>query len=220
MAKKASNSYLKSMCVRNAVLSAWTTLEMACCDALGINKLSSDFRQSLDDQFDKKGIARLDFGSGVWGKIASKIKDARKLYAHRGVKLSDRFPPISVAVDAIQTIRDAIQDIYGRVGKASPAWVQADESSGWSQTGGSKMTANLTVLRQGADPGAPDTYKIVLVTPVGEEKPTDYFAGTAPLEDVYEEVEKTIGSLNVPFSGIRVYQGPTLIYSEDFEVRG
>jgi len=47
MAKEAPNNYLRSMSVRNAVLSAWTTLEMACCDALGIEKLGNDFRGCL-----------------------------------------------------------------------------------------------------------------------------------------------------------------------------
>ena len=66
MAKEAPNNYLGSMCVRNAVLSAWTTLEMACCDALGIQELKSDFKRSLDDEFAAKGLTLLDFGSGLW----------------------------------------------------------------------------------------------------------------------------------------------------------
>ena len=41
MAKQAANNYLSSMSVRNAVLSAWTTLEMACCDAFGLVQLSN-----------------------------------------------------------------------------------------------------------------------------------------------------------------------------------
>src|ERR1700680_2618125 len=39
MAKEAPDKYLESMCIRNAVLSAWTSLEMACCDALGVKKI-------------------------------------------------------------------------------------------------------------------------------------------------------------------------------------
>jgi len=39
MAKQAPNNYLRSMCVRNAVLAACTTLEMACCDSLGVPRL-------------------------------------------------------------------------------------------------------------------------------------------------------------------------------------
>ena len=54
MAKQAANNYLSGMCVRNAILSAWTALEMACCDALGIQKLETDFVRSLNGEFDKK----------------------------------------------------------------------------------------------------------------------------------------------------------------------
>jgi hypothetical protein len=45
MAKQAPEKYLESMCIRNAVLSAWPSLEMACIDALGV-KRSGGFRMS------------------------------------------------------------------------------------------------------------------------------------------------------------------------------
>jgi hypothetical protein len=35
-----------------------------------------------------------------------------------------------------------------------------------------------------------------------------------------DEVEKSLESLNVPFNGIRVYQGAKTIHTEDFEMRG
>ena len=217
MAKQAPNHYLRSMCVRNAVLAAWTTLEMACCDALGINKLGNDFRQSLDGEFDKKGIARLDFGSGVWGTISSKTKDARKIYAHYGVKLSDRFPQVSIAEDAIETIRKAIHDIYARMGKQSPVWVDFDESAGWP-TGGS--VGLPTVAAMGADPNDPNTLRIALVTEDGAEKVTNTFPGVTPEEDVFGHVEDLLGKLNAPFREVRVYRGSNLLGSEALEMRG
>jgi hypothetical protein len=117
MAKQAANAYLQSMFVRNAVLSAWTILEMACCDGLGITALKNDFRRSLDEEFDNKGIPRLDFGSGLWQHINSTIKERRKTFTHYGVKLSDRFPKLPIAEDAIAKIREAIHNIYARLGK-------------------------------------------------------------------------------------------------------
>lgn len=129
--------------------------------------------------------------------------------------LSDRFPPIEVADEAIKTIREAIRDIYGRAGKASPKWVNLDESGGWPQTRGVGISmAHLTVSR-GGDPNAPDTYRIVLVTKTGEEKPTIYLAGTTPEEDLSEEVEDLLGRLKVPFSCVRVYRGQDLIHQEN-----
>src|SRR5260370_37029847 len=65
MAKEAANNYLSSMCIRNAILSAWTTLEMACCDALGIGKLEKDFKGSLHPEFEKLNIALFTYGRGL-----------------------------------------------------------------------------------------------------------------------------------------------------------
>jgi hypothetical protein len=220
MAKQAPNNYLRSMCVRNAVLAAWTTLEIACCNALGIQKPGNDFRRSLDEEFDKRGISRLNFGSGLSGKISSKTKDARKIYAHYGVKLSDRFPQVSIAEDAIQTIREAIHDIYGRMGRQSPVWVDFDDSTGWPQTGGFSATAHPTLLRGKVDQNAPGTLRIALVTESGDEKVTDYFPGTTSEEDGFEQVEDLLGRLNVPFSAVRVYRGPNLLNEEKLDMRG
>jgi hypothetical protein len=220
MARQAPNNYLRSMCVRNAVLAAWTTLEIACCEALGIDKLGNDFRRGLDEEFDKRGISRLNFGSGVWGKISSKTKDARKIYAHYGVKLSDRFPQVSIAEEAIQTIREAIHDIYGRMGKQSPVWVDFDGSAGRPQTGGFQATAHLTLLRGQLDQNAPETLRIAPVTEIGDEKVTDYFPGTTPEQDVYEQVEDLLGRLNSPFSAVRIYRGSNLLDEEKLDMRG
>src|SRR6476661_10749130 len=115
------------MGVRNAILSAWTTLEMACCDAVEIEKLERDFKESLHDEFDKRNIPRLDFGSGLWQEIVT-VKGYRKRFVHSGVSISDRFPPVSIAEEAIATIRKAIHEIYARVGKQSPRWVDHDQS--------------------------------------------------------------------------------------------
>jgi hypothetical protein len=104
-----SQYYLSSMCVRNAILAAWTTLEMACCDALGIEKLERDFKESLNAEFDKRNIPRLNFGSGLWQEINTTVKNNRKRFVHSGVTISDRFLPVLLAEEAIVTIRKAIQ---------------------------------------------------------------------------------------------------------------
>jgi hypothetical protein len=219
MAKQAPNAYLRSMCVRNAVLSAWTTLEMACCDALEIEKLKFDFRQSLDAEFDEKGIPRLDFGSGVWNYINSTLKDRRKVFTHFGVKLSDRFPSVSLAEEAITKVREAIHDIYAHLRKQSPSWVALDQAGGWPERGGIGVRAHLTVLHAGATPNTPGVVNIVLVTPQGEEKPTRYLPPEATDDEIYWWVEDYLGKLNVPFNAIRVYRGDLLIHDESFEAR-
>lgn len=220
MAKQTSNAYLQSMCVRNAVLSAWTTLEMACCDALGIPRLKDDFRRSLDDEFDNKNIPRLDFSSGLWQHINSTVKEHRRTFTHYGVKLSDRFPPLPIAEGAIAKIREAIHDIYARLGKQAPAWVDFDQSQGWPVQGGI-VTGNLhvTLSDVGATPDTPGVVNIVLVTPQGEERPTRYLRPSASDHEIFWWVEDYLGKLNTPFRAIRVYRGETLIHEERFEAR-
>ena len=219
-AKEAPNNYLKSMCVRNAVLSAWTTLEMACCDALGIEKLENDFRRSLDDEFNKKSIRRLDFGSGIWQEINSTVKGYRKLYSHFGVSLPDRFPPVSIAENAIKKIREAIQDIYGKMSKSYPKWVDLDQVEGWPQRqGGSSGSVFPRFLHQGAHPDLPGVISIALVTEQGEEKPNRYLPPDTSNEEIFDWVEDYLGRLNVGFKAIRVYRGADLIHEEIFEAR-
>jgi hypothetical protein len=54
------------------------------------------------------------------------IRDSRHEYAHSGVSISDRFPSLSVAEDTIAKIREAIRDIYTKLGKQTPAWVKSN----------------------------------------------------------------------------------------------
>jgi hypothetical protein len=143
------------MCVRNAVLSAWTTLEMAYCDALEIEKLEN-FKASLHAEFDKRKISRLNFGSGLWQEINTTIKDHRKRFIHSGVKISDRFPSVSIAEYAISTIREAVHEIYAAVGKQAPRWIDNDQSGGWQERRiGFGMFGHLTVSNAGARPETP-----------------------------------------------------------------
>ena len=217
MVKEAANNYLSSMCVRNAILSAWTTLEMACCDALGIEKLKKEFKESLHDEFDKRNIPRLDFGSGLWQEINKTVKDHRKQFVHSGVKISDRFPPVLIAEEAISTIRKAMHDIYSGVGKP---WIDHDESEGWQERGpGIRASVHLTLLHAGAGPETSGVVKIVLVSPQGEEKATRYLPPTTSDDEVFWWVEDYLGKLNVPFKAIRVYRGQDLVLDENIVVR-
>jgi hypothetical protein len=93
MAQQAANNYLRSMCVRNAILSAWTTLEMGCCDALGIQKLGTDFARSLNSELDNVQIPRLDFSSGLWQQINDKVKGYRKRFAMQAQASQTGSPP-------------------------------------------------------------------------------------------------------------------------------
>jgi hypothetical protein len=223
MAKEAANNYLSSMCVRNAILSAWTTLEMACCDALGITKLERDFKESLHNEFDKRNIPRLDFGSGSWQEINTKVKGHRNRFMHSGVSISNRFPPVSIADEAISTIRKAVHEIYAALGKQAPRWIDDDQSAGWQVRGGGigvgMTTLHMTLLHEGARPETLGVVKVVLVNPQGEEKASRYLPPTTSDDEVFWWVEDYLGKLNVPFKAIRVYRGQELVVNEDIEVR-
>jgi hypothetical protein len=43
-----------------------------------------------------------------------------------GVSISDRFPSVSVAEDAIAKSREAIRDIHKKLGKQTTAWVKSN----------------------------------------------------------------------------------------------
>ncbi len=220
MARQAPNNYLQSMCVRNSVLAAWTTLEMACRDALGVQRFKGrDFKRDLNDELGAQGKLLVDFGTGVWGLLSSKTLQYRTEYAHAGVRLADRFPPVFHAAEAITWVRQAIHDIYGRVGKVPPKWVDHDQSPGWPSSG-SQFGAFGVVSRQGADPTDPGTVRIALVTPEGEEKTTEYLSSATLEEEIFGYVEDVLGKLNAPFAAIRVYRGADLIHDEQLEVRG
>ena len=220
MAKQAANNYLSSMSVRNAVLSAWTTLEMACCDAFGLVQLPDvRFKEGLKIALANAAKAPIDFGSGLWQRVLS-VQDLRNIYSHAGLKLGDHFPPLTVAENAIVTIRAAVNDMYLRMGKAAPRWVDFDQSNGWTGGPGSGALGHLTLARGQLDQNAPDTLRIALVTADEQEKVTDFFPGSTPESDVLEQVEDLLGRLNVSFIAVRVYRGPELLYEEDLDARG
>jgi hypothetical protein len=218
MAIEAPNHYLRSMCVRNAVISACTTLEMACSDALGVT-LSNRFKDDVKAGLLKAGKPPIDFGSGLWQDIMT-IRDVRGRYAHAGVTVLDRFPPVQIADHAIANIREAIRDIYQRIGKQIPAWVANDSSTGWPQTSGFRMTAHATLVHAGANRNDPNSFNISLVTPEGVDKETVWLPPNTPEEDIMDEIERLVGGLNVPFKGVRVKQGQNIYYEEDFDMPG
>jgi hypothetical protein len=117
------------MCVRNVVLSAWTTLEMACCDALGLPEINR-FKDDLKTAIQQAGKTPTDFGSWLWKRILE-IRDLRNDYTHMVKRIANRFPQALVAEEAIEKIREAIHDIYGKIGKLTSGWVDLDESGGW-----------------------------------------------------------------------------------------
>ena len=148
-----------------------------------------------------------------------KIRDSRHEYAHSGVSISDRFPPVSVAEDAVAKIREAIRDIYTRSGKQIPVWVNLNAASGWPQTRGAGISsAFITVSKGGGND--PNRVSISLVTPTGKEHQMVLLPANAQDEDIADEVEQLLERLNAPIKEVRVYKGQNLFYKEGLDMRG
>jgi hypothetical protein len=193
---------------------------MACRDALSVQRFNSnDFKRGINDELANQNRPRIDFGSGIWQLVGTRTLQNRNKYTHSGVQIADRFPPLSHAEEAVADVRDAVRDIYARVGKVPPAWIESDSSSGWPRQGGGMM-GTPTMTRQGADPNNPGTIKITLIFPDGREQPVEYLPSDTPEETILGVVEDILGKLNSSFTGIRVYRGATLLHDESIEVRG
>jgi hypothetical protein len=227
MAKEPPDKYLESMCIRNAVLSAWTSLEMACRDALCVKKIKGgkgkeSFIEKLSRELEKKGKGSLDLHSGVWHDLNETVRRNRNIFAHSGVESAEeRFPPFSIAEDAIKWVRIAIQDIYKQMGKDSPKWVIADHAGGWPRPQGGISAKVFVRLREpGADPGSPDVIKLTLVREDGTEDDYRYFSPDTPNAVLDTWVEDFLGGekLDYPYAKIRVYHGSKFV-DHEFEAR-
>jgi hypothetical protein len=181
MAKQAPEKYLQSMCIRNAVLSAWTSLEMACSDALNVKKLrgvkKESFIEKLSRELAKRGKGSLNLDSGIWHDLNETVRCNRNIFAHSGVESAEKsFPPFSIAEDAIKWIRSGIQEIYNLMGQNCPKLVNIDHIGGWPERrSGLFITASLLVLERGANPNSPDVIKLTLVREDGKEDDYRYF---------------------------------------------
>ena len=224
MAKQPADKYLESMCIRNAVLSAWTSMEMACRDALGVQKIKGkseeSFIEKLSRELEKRGKDGLNLDSGVWYDLNKTVRPMRNIFAHVGVESAEkRFPPFSIAENAIKWIRLAIHDIYSRTGKDSPKWVNSDNEGGWPRRQGG-LSGSLTVLEKGANPNSPAVIKLTLVRDNGKEDDYRYFSSETPEAVLDSWVEDLLRGelMNFSYAKIRVYHGSDFVEHE-FEAR-
>jgi hypothetical protein len=100
MAKEPPDKYLESMCIRNAVLSAWTSLEMACRDALGVKKIKGgkgkqSFIEKLSRELEKKekaaSIFTREFGTTSTRRFGVIVTFSRTLVSNQQRKDSLHF---------------------------------------------------------------------------------------------------------------------------------
>jgi hypothetical protein len=185
--------------VRACVGTAWTALETSCQDALAANQIGYSFKSNLDKAVAAVGVPAVDWSQGLWQEVRI-LQERRKMYVHRTLALGDMFPAVSVAEDAVSTVRDAVLDIYKRAGAPEPEWVHIDSSRGWDQP--SKFgTPTIAQTHLGASFDDPNTTRVYIVYE-GEERLTSVFPAG---HDVAETVSSLLQSVRVPIRAIRVY---------------
>jgi len=204
LAREALNKWDRGTYVRMCVTTSWTAIEVACQEALFSVDIGHRFKENLDRAIASASLRPIDWSTGIWQKVRV-LQELRKSYIHRFASLGDMFPPASVAEDAVETARKAIERIFAHVSRPAPEWTGLDEARGW-QARSSFGHAVLTTGHAGVRMDDPLTVKVFIVID-GEEKLTTVLpAGCDPSQ----EVNQLLQNVRVPISGIRVYENGEL----------
>jgi hypothetical protein len=213
LARGAHNKWDRGTYVRWTVTTSWTVLEIACQNALGESNISYSFRRNLDASIKVQGFASIDWSSGLWQRV-TKLQERRKGYMHRFLSEADLFPSSTLADEAIDTVRTAVEAIYPHVGRPVPAWIQDDDDRGWDD--GRRGGATATLIHAGASEKDPKAIKICFVHSGKEHLSEVLPAGT----DYVPYVDDLIRRVRVPISAVRVYEGAVLVHETETTMRG
>lgn len=212
LARQAKNKWDRGAYVRWAVTSAWTALEMVCGDTLHTKGIGRRFKENLDAAIKKNNIPALDWGSGIWQRIAT-LCQTRKDFVHVNASQAALFLAVEVADSAVTDIRAAIQDLFACRGKVPPPWIEDDGDRGWDNA---NNVSHGHVVQSGANPSSPSVVKVVYVYK-GKEHISDILRdGTDP----EKWIEYLIRNTTVPISGVRVYVGTKLVIDRELPMRG
>jgi hypothetical protein len=219
LAKSASNDWDRGSHVRWCVSSAWTAFELSAEDALDTSGLGYRFRENFDVACDAKDISRVDWGQGLWQQVQV-IHAGRIQYLHGNIVQADLFPELSVADNAVATLRESVLAVYALANKGRPTWVDDDtvppalpDALTVGGVGGS--VAHITRVDNVAvdDPARIRTTYVYL----GQE----YEASVDPPEtDPQARMNDLLNGVVVPISYVRSYRGDTIIDEWQIKMRG
>jgi hypothetical protein len=214
LARQAQNKWDRGTYVRWTVNTAWTALEIACEDALGVTGIGRRFKMNLVAAVAANSLPQLDWGSGVWQQVL-KVHSRRKSYVHINVPQNDLFPDVSEAEEAICILRDAIKTIYSHAGKQPPAWVEDDADRGWPEE--DRVFGVLSLgLPPGVDENDPGVTKITFFMKGREWE----WAELPPGEDPEPHIQELITNARSPICWVRIYRAKQLIEERSLPMRG
>lgn len=213
LAKQANNCWDRGTYVRWTVTTAWTVLEMACEDALETAGIGRRFKENLDAAFIARATPPPDWGSGIWQRV-SVLHQARKEFVHINAAQEKLFPEYEEADHAISVVRNAITDIFVRLAKPVPDWLQDDDDKGWDR--GVMSMAHGQALHGGVDPHAEDTVRIAYEYKGREYDSSFWPAGT----DHKPLIDSLLKNLRIPITAVRAYHGNTMLYERKLQMRG
>lgn len=213
LARQSKNKWDRGTYVRMTVINCWTTIEIACQEALNEPKISYSFKQNLDNTLREKGLMPLAWGKGVWQDVTT-LQSIRKSYAHQFLTLSELFQELDTAEFAVKVAREAINEIYSHTRQTAPGWAKYDSDKGWDN--GDRSGTSLYVTKAGWDKSDSESIEITYLYD-GKEKVASRCFST---DDYHDLVEKLKTQLNVPVNAIRVYKGGVLIEEEEINMRG
>lgn len=214
LAREARNKWDRGTYVRTCVMTAWTSLEVACQDALADNSIGYSFKKYLDEAVQKAGLPPLDWSRGAWQK-ARVLQELRKAYPHRYLALDNYFPEVRTADEAVETVREVMSAIYLHAKLSPPAWISYNKSHGW-QTSTSFNGAFGNVVYGGASFDDPNTVRIFFVIDDEEHLTTVLPTGTDPSV----QIESLKHSVKIPFNGIKAHDSGKLTHDVAVVVRG
>lgn len=213
LARQTRNAWDRGTYVRWTISTAWTCFELACEDALEAKGLGNDFKRKLDAAVNARSLPALDWGSGIWQRIAS-IHKLRKEYVHPGIPQERLFAPGEEADRAIATLREGVHAIYVYAGKTAPEWIEDDEDRGWD--GGRRVIVHQKTSHIGADPDDPEVIRVAYIFEGREYTRAVLLPGT----DFEPHTDKLLRGIGIPISEVLVYQGNAVIWRRAVHRRG
>ena len=213
LARQAVNRWDRGTYVRWTITTGWTALEMACEQALETNGIGRRFKEYLNAAISNKGLPPLNWGTGVWQDLL-RVHSLRKDFVHINFDQEKLFPENDDAEKSIDTLRNAIKEIFLHSGKNPPEWAEDDHDRGWDT--GTKSFANLTVSRAGATIDDPSCFKVVYI-----HKDKEYTTEVLPPEaDYTQAVEVLLQNIKIPITSVKVYRGSEVVFERELQMRG